>query len=497
MSGGVEESKGEFEPSEGSESYLRIEDPIENPDPESTTPSQAESISSELEVSSSKRSITSVSESKEAIKMTSKIEKPLRGGIGSDGEGDVAWTGGNPKIANRKMESYNCMRPHKNKDLAPIRDKACQGLDPTRHLGLPGAAGTTITFATWMRYVARHLQRFGLDSLMHVPKKGTTEPTYYICDEWSKISMDDVDAFLKTTALDMYDDQNLEWSGLFLQDSVSLELWTKIEPELGRKIDGVHILTAIILQYQSSASVTIRNLTTQLAEMSLKNTPGENVETLCDQIFDLASQIEGLGEAPRDLSGLIAARFLDSSSTAFSSEAMAIFRKTKSISDPMPWTQVIRELKATYHLLKAEKVWKAIEPPKAVDSALVALQKEVAELKRRDKQDKDTQAGSSQNGTDNSKKSPFKTTPAPKEGEANTKIIDGKECSYCGKCKRWTWGNKRHTTEEHRTAAEIKAAQGATSTEGASAKLAADTEVDETHTLAMSSGFWCQSLSDF
>lgn len=487
MSESVGETKEDFEESEGSESYQQVGSPTVNPVPGTASPILLESDSSGLESS--------------PVKMSDKptVVKPLRGGIDqSDGDGVVPWTGGNPSIDDREMTSFNCLRPIKHKDIAPIRKEASEGLDSTRHLGMPGAAGSTITFATWMRYVTRHLQRCGMDSLFYIPKKGTTTPVHFICTEWSKISMDDVEHFLETTTLDRYDRQNMEWSGLFLQESMSLELWTSIEPELGLNVDGVRVLTAVILQYQASASITIRNLTNRLSEMSLKKTPGENVETLCNQIFDIASQIEGLGETPSDLASMIVARFLESSSQAFSSEAMTIYRKTKSIASPLTWTNAIRELKATYSLLKAEKMWKAIEPPKQSDSetVLAAMQKEIAELKRRGKHDKDEQENPSQDSSSSNKTNPFKSTPAPKEGESNVKTIGGKECTFCGKCKRWTWGDKRHSTEEHRSAAEIKAAKKEEGMSSA-ANTAASPETEGAHTLAMSSGFWCQSLSDF
>jgi hypothetical protein len=429
------------------------------------------------------------------------ITPPFRGGIDQTvGDGPVPWTGGNPAIQDREMTSYNCSRPIKHKDLAPIRKEATTGMDSTRHLGMPGATGSSITFATWMRYVTRHLQRCGMDSLFYIPKKDTTTPTYFICSDWGKISMDDVESFLENLDLDKYDRQNLEWSGLFLQESVSLELWTSIEPELGLNVDGLRVLTAIILQYQSSASITVRNLMNQLSDMSLMKTPGENVDTLCNQIFDIASQIEGLGEAPADLASLIVSRFLESSSQAFSSEAMTLYRRTKSITAPLSWTNAIRELKTTYTMLKSEKMWKAVEPPKP-DSALSAMQKDIAELKRRGKEDKENPSSGSGTGgnTDGSKKNIFKTTPPPKDGEPNLRIIEGKECSYCGKCKRWIWGPKRHTTEEHRSAAELKAAQPSESTPTASANTASAnlSKGTEGETLTMASGFWCQVLPDF
>ena len=45
------------------------------------------------------------------------------------------------------------------------------------------------------------------------------------------------------------------------------------------------------------------------------------------------------------------------------------------------------------------------------------------------------------------KKSPFKIP--PNQGEPHEKMIDGKRCLWCGKCGRWTSGDKIHNTDQH------------------------------------------------
>lgn len=371
---------------------------------------------------------------------------------------------------------------------------------------MPGASGSTITVATWLRYVTRHLQNCGMDSVFYIPKKGTTEPLYFLCTEWGKINTEDVDAYLQIdTNFDKYDKQNLNWSGEFLQDSISIELWTAIEPDMGLRLSGPRILAAVICQYRATASITIRNLMNQLMEMSLAKTPGENVETLSNKIFDTASQIEGLGEAPSDLASLVAARFLKSTSQAFCSKAMSVFERTQDFDNPMRWTEVLQQLKSVYATLKGQNMWEAIEPPKA-DAVMAAVQKEIAELKRCGKQDKED-SGKPEGET--TKKNLIKSHPAPKEGEPTTKVIDRKECSYCSRCGRWTFGSKKHTTKEHRTAAELKAAK-ANAKKGESANVAADAtknnqdkDKSNTGTLAMMTGFFshavnhCKLTADF
>jgi hypothetical protein len=60
-----------------------------------------------------------------------------------------------------------------------------------------------------------------------------------------------------------------------------------------------------------------------------------------------------------------------------------------------------------------------------------------------------------QNKDDKSKNKPKSAvrTP-PKEGEAQTKTVDGVTMKWCQKCGRWTKGDKLHSTEEHKPKGE-------------------------------------------
>ena len=479
--------------------------PLFNP----TTDSQPTSPSSISESPLAISDITQVIMSETIVNDPIAPVPPNRGGIHRAADEVIPWTGGDPRKGDRKVFSLSCLRPLKLKDIGPIRAEASKGLETGRRLGLPGASGSSITFSVWMRYVDRHLQLCGMDGVFYVPKKDTPELLHYVATDWGHITMDDVDEFLNSDELDDYDRQNLQWSGQFLQDSVSLEMWGCIEPEVGASVNGLKILVAIIYQYQSSASATIRNLTNQLTELSLIATPGENVEQLCGTIHELASQIEGLGEAPRDLATLVAGRFLKSSTQAFSSEAMAIYKRTSQSGRSISWQTAIRELKTAYTTLRNEGAWDAITPPKSsTESALAAIQQELAELKRKGSEPNFNGGSNSAGSSDKTVKKPniFKTTPAPKEGESNHKIIEGKDCTWCGICKRWIYGPRRHSTEEHKTRAELNAAKAPSDGEKASVAAEGSTKPDErsgTSTLSMSSGFWaganstCKFASDF
>jgi len=47
----------------------------------------------------------------------------------------------------------------------------------------------------------------------------------------------------------------------------------------------------------------------------------------------------------------------------------------------------------------------------------------------------------------------------PKDGEPQVKKLNDVECAWCDQCKRWTKGEKKHGTAQHKTRQEIQAAQ--------------------------------------
>jgi len=57
----------------------------------------------------------------------------------------------------------------------------------------------------------------------------------------------------------------------------------------------------------------------------------------------------------------------------------------------------------------------------------------------------------------------------PKEGEAQVKTINGTQCSWCDRCNRWTSGDKRHATAQHKTREELQNASGGGNPSGAQA----------------------------
>jgi len=50
--------------------------------------------------------------------------------------------------------------------------------------------------------------------------------------------------------------------------------------------------------------------------------------------------------------------------------------------------------------------------------------------------------------------SPYKIP--PKDSNPKTKKIEDVKCAWCDRCKRWTKGEKKHLTAQHKTKAELQ-----------------------------------------
>ena len=300
-----------------------------------------------------------------------------------------------------------------------------------------------------------------------------------------------------------YDKQNLEMSANFLRESIKSDLWTKIERSLPEKATGPELLYRIIHEHQAQGATVLRNLEDTLRKLKLSQEPGEDVISHSNKVTEVARRIVGSGSPPKDLNLLVANTFLDSTTKQFELEALRIVNEIDRDSDSYDWYKVIDELTVKYESLLQRKQWVAHQTKK--EDPVTALKAEVKQLKRTmqngkgtDKEtrtcyhcnekghiapncpkkksaDKSLAGGSNGNGggsggfnsqkkTDGPKGDvghPNKKKKAdripPKEGEPEIKTVDGSEWAWCGKCKRWTKGPKKHGTDEHKTKEQLAA----------------------------------------
>jgi hypothetical protein len=84
-----------------------------------------------------------------------------------------------------------------------------------------------------------------------------------------------------------------------------------IEPELGSSSSGPVVFYKIINKVQMMSAEAMRKLEGQLKGLTLKQEPGENVETFCNKIREVADKLDqGPTYKPVDLNLLVAEKFI-------------------------------------------------------------------------------------------------------------------------------------------------------------------------------------------
>ena len=239
--------------------------------------------------------------------------------------------------------------------------------------------------------------------------------------------------------VDLQDMYNLSMSAKFLQNSVSLDLWMSVEKDLPTNATGPEILFKIITSHQMVTSSAIRTLVKKLEAMNLKAEPGENVLTFSDKLSEMTRRIEGSGQAPRDLSVLVASRFLGTSTIAFEISAAQLHNEVDLNPNYATSRQVIARNKSKYRSLNQQGLWDA----HAIDKTSIEIQGLKAELKNL----KTTMTQPPEKPA-NERPTPWRKTP-PSQGELHTQGKEGVTWTWCATCKHWNKGDRAHLTAEH------------------------------------------------
>jgi len=235
--------------------------------------------------------------------------------------------------------------------------------------------------------------------------------------------------------------------------------------------------------------------------MSIQQEPGENVSTLVTKIHRICKRITGMVKAsdiPSDLPEVCAKAFLETKTLAFNMEAVNIYKDARA--GTATWDRVLTRVTNEYNNLSQGKKnqWVATRDKKE-DPMIKAMQAQIKSLELQRKKDdanttkeagswhanltcrkckkkghiakncqdkKDGGATTEGASTDKDKNkdskktgptSPFKIP--PKDTEPKSKKINDIECAWCDRCKRWTKGEKKHLTEQHKTKAELQTPQ--------------------------------------
>jgi hypothetical protein len=449
------------------------------------------------------------------------VLRPNRGGILVINGKDVAWTGGDPygPETGRRPVGPACHREQDSSQAAKIAKVCKEGLTAEQKLTYVDtskatpqtaeaarSATETNSLAQWMINVGLHITTNGMDAVFYA-RHPRTNAKVNLLNEWSSMTVPEVIAWYKDKRRmwDNYDMDNIRWSAQFLEKSVSEKVYKRVAfATQGLKIGPV-LYVAIVRDIQKTGSTAARLIVNEIAKLKITDIPGENVNTLINIIWEYCSRLEGIRSTPPDLAGTVAACLQDTCTGAFNVKAMDVLERAEDYE--LTWQEVLTELQNQYNRLDGNHQWKA-KHPLADSAAVQALKAEITnsilgQLRRtpdtkssgsngsaggnggntrtitchrckatghyaRDCPTKGkAKTGGGNKGTGGNNKSKGAANPLrvkPGDGESKVKTINGVEHSWCDRCGRWTSGEKRHSTAEHRTREEIKNGSGKKST---------------------------------
>ena len=171
-----------------------------------------------------------------------------------------------------------------------------------------------------------------MDTVMRIYDANTQQELYMLSpDEWGRIAAADVkDQVVEFTAgvytagstttrhnVCRFDQDNLQWSGQFIMNSISLPLWQIIERETGPDPTGPEAFHAIIQHAQIATASMVQSLVNELKKKSLKQEPGQNVEQFSIKITNLGRRLIDSFIPMPNLNSLIVKPYLDCDVEAF------------------------------------------------------------------------------------------------------------------------------------------------------------------------------------
>ena len=440
----------------------------------------------------------------------------LKPRVGGGTDSDTWWTGGSNVPAQRrsKPKTNLARRPTDFRNSERIESACRKGLSEEKRLKMPGEPNQTVTLSYWLREIKKKVEDCGMDTIFRVFDPTKPVPEHYLLDNWNSIPKEDITNWVTdlnasgvmesaTQRLPVcpWDLENLEWSGDMLKDSVSIKLWQDIVSLLPGE-SGPQIFMAIVTRVQYTSASTTRAFTEDLVDLNLTKEPGMDVSTFATKIIFMIEKIEQCDEStiPRDLSLVVATRFLHTGVTMFDVKATEIFNLCNDDLKARTPRQIVEELKTKYISLVDQKQWphknqrEKNDEMSAMHAKLNALQQKFDSYKStNNNQRNQSQVGGSgpmvrdlsnitchgcgkkghyKNECPNkntptavSPGAPVATTPppawmlkGPASGESEIKTVDGVEYKWCSKCKlgseqrsMWRQGKRRHVTSECRT----------------------------------------------
>ena len=388
-----------------------------------------------------------------------------RGGATPSG---IRWTGGSQVNApSNRFASPYAWRPTGEKELFTVYGKATTGLAESKIYDGFGAG--KISFGKWAKNIERHLIEFGMDGVFYI---GHGNNAKLLTQYHGQFSHSDVQNFVSTYT-DALDLENLQWSGIFIRNSISerqQELLDKYQ-----ETTGPEMFVRLAVSSYSGHLTLERDAITQMKNAQLQQVPGENVTEFTRLFLELAD-IPRYGQLglPSDAALLYVTALSDSTVEKFRGVMNTLYHELCVDVGKYSLAEITSIADQRYHDLVARGLWlDGIDAPtKAVGFAALALTMEQRRNFRKpivcyhcgqpghtilkcpyrgkappsstDPSEKPSGPPDAQESSP--KKRPWKKQP-PASGASEQMQRNERTWYWCAKCKRW---NGTHTTAQHK-----------------------------------------------
>ena len=445
----------------------------------------------------------------EEEEMVTVVEPRVGGVIRISEKTREAWTGGSNIRKVYMPFNVMCRRPLEFKAMATVQEKCTQGLDAQFKLAAFDEQ-SSVLLTTWIEMLEKSMKILGMDTIFKIPKSNQTAEQDLLRN-LTALPHADVDAWvseLKEGANACpYDIQNLDWSGMYIYNSVTKKLYDDIVDSIGTSESGPRVLQEIICIKQQTDAGGIRAMETKLQTLSLAKEPAENVAEFTKKVKAIAKLLsnfkDGYGN-PRivDLSTMVSKCYISSTVEVFRTEANRFHIKATRNPSSVRWEDVTKDLLTLYRsLLGQPSGW----PPaltkrsshdmnvvQSINNLTTKLSSIESKLKENNNNSHNnannnnseirchdcgkpnvkkghpgcTQPGkglhvpsnkkNNGNGKSNNSSTPKKFPPTPGPNDPKEIKFDGKDWIYCEKCRKGkgSWyikgSTKAHSTSEHR-----------------------------------------------
>ena len=379
------------------------------------------------------------------------------------------------------------------------------GLNDALKLELPKNGKLQTPVMTWVNKIRNHLVIRGMEPVFSIAIDSDGAGNFVYEDILVKFGERTVEQITEhierfrtgggtpETRYDKWDYENLRLSAIVIRESIGPNLLQRISSLLPSDAPGPVVFKTALDQVMCMNATTIRTLSNQLGELSLKSIPGESVPDLTEKVTELAREIEGSGKPPSDLINLVSKPYTKGTVDAFKTYALGVHTQVMRGVFRGKWTSLVQEHNGFYQDLVQSDEYPPASGKKDDDNNIQALVAKTVDQRLQQRNGNNNNNGGNNNRNSNggartcyncgdtghiAKNCPKKKAdgekndgggksdekkekdwrhvpPNSSKGEGKEKTVDGKVYKWCGKCRQnkglWTVGRYLHSTEEHRS----------------------------------------------